>query len=178
MDRLFRQSGLMRNKWDRKQSGTTYGQIILKIARRNVFTTYKPYGISSANDDFSDDELERLKTMQPFKNNHYFCTDIGNSNLFADYYKSVARYIPERKKWQVRRNREIILRDAQDVHPISMSAFDTNKYLLNCKNGTLNLRTNTFHPHCSEDFITKVAGVHYDPFARIEIEPNVKIQPS
>ncbi|MGV3003826.1 hypothetical protein [Aerococcus urinaeequi] len=46
-------------------------------------------------------------------------------------------YIDFAKKWQVRRNREIILRDAQDVHPISMSAFDTNKYLLNCKNGTL-----------------------------------------
>ena len=217
MDRLFRQSGLMRDKWDRKQSSTTYGQITLETARRNVFTTYKPYGISSANDDFSDDELKRLKTMQPFKNNHYTCTDIGNSNLFADYYKSVTRYIPERKKWfvyngqawesdtgnlkvmqlckqlanqlmyyalsiedenirktyidfakkwQVRRNREIILRDAQDVHPISMSAFDTNKYLLNCKNGTLNLRTNTFHPHCSEDFVTKIAGVHYDPLAR------------
>lgn len=42
MDRLFRQSGLMRNKWDRKQSGTTYGQFTLETARRNVFTTYKP----------------------------------------------------------------------------------------------------------------------------------------
>ncbi len=101
MDRLFRQSGLMRDKWDRKQSGTTYGQITLETARRNVFTTYKPYGISSAQDDFTEDELERLQAMQPFKNNHYTCTDIGNSNLFADYYKSVARYIPERKKWFV-----------------------------------------------------------------------------
>lgn len=51
----------MRNKWDRKQSGTTYGQITLETARRNVFTTYKPYGISSANNDFSDDDPEQLK---------------------------------------------------------------------------------------------------------------------
>jgi len=87
----------MRNKWDCKQSGTTYGQITLETARRNVFTTYKSYGISSENDDFLDNEFKRLKTMQPFKNNHYACTDIGNSNLFADYYKSVARYIPEQK---------------------------------------------------------------------------------
>lgn len=63
MDRLFRKSGLMRDKWDRKQSGTTYGQTTLETARRNVFTTYKPYGISSAGDDFSDDDLERLKAM-------------------------------------------------------------------------------------------------------------------
>jgi putative DNA primase/helicase len=27
MDRLFRQSGLMRNKWDRKQSGSTWGAL-------------------------------------------------------------------------------------------------------------------------------------------------------
>lgn len=101
MASLFRQSGLMREKWNRKQSGTTYGQITLETARGNVFTTYKLYGISSAQDDFSDDDLERLYVMQPFKNNLYACTDIGNSNLFADYYKTAARYIPERKKWFV-----------------------------------------------------------------------------
>ena len=27
MDRLFRQSGLIRNKWDRKQSGSTWGAL-------------------------------------------------------------------------------------------------------------------------------------------------------
>lgn len=91
----------------------------------------------------------------------YYALSIEDENIRKTY-------IDFAKKWQVRRNREIILRDAQDVHPISMSPFDTNKYLLNCKNCTLNLRTNTFHPHCSEDFITKIAGVHYDPFARCE----------
>lgn len=34
MARLFCQSGLMRNKWDRKQGGTTYGQNTLETARR------------------------------------------------------------------------------------------------------------------------------------------------
>ncbi|EDN7815263.1 hypothetical protein GQS95_05670 [Listeria monocytogenes] len=148
-----------------------------------MFTTYKPYGNSSASDDFSDDELERLNIMQPFKNNHNVCTDIRNSNLFADYYKSVGLYIHERKKWfvyngqawesdsgnlkvmqlckqlanqlmyyalsiedenirktyidfakkwQVRRNREIILRDAQDVHPISMSVLSGMMFCAGC----------------------------------------------
>ena len=32
MDRLFRKSGLMRPKWDRAQSGTTYGAITIKQA--------------------------------------------------------------------------------------------------------------------------------------------------
>ncbi len=32
MDRLFRKSGLMRNKWDRVQSGSTYGALTLEKA--------------------------------------------------------------------------------------------------------------------------------------------------
>lgn len=74
----------------------------------------------------------------------YYALSIEDENIRKTY-------IDFAKKWQVRRNREIILRDAQDVHPISMSSFDTKKYLLNCKNGILNLRTDIFHPHCSED---------------------------
>lgn len=101
MGRLFRKSWLIRDKWGRKLSATTYGKTTLETARRNVFTTYEPYCISSTNGDFSDGELERLKNMHPFKNNHYACTNIGNCNLFADYYKSVTHYVSERKKWFV-----------------------------------------------------------------------------
>ncbi len=77
-------------------------------------------------------------------------------------------YIDYAKKWQTRRTREIILRDAQDIHPISMSEFDTNIYLLNCKNGTLNLSTGSFYNHKASDYITKVSGVNYDPLAKCE----------
>lgn len=35
MDNLFRQSGLMRTKWDREQSGTTYGEMTINKALRN-----------------------------------------------------------------------------------------------------------------------------------------------
>lgn len=33
VDRLFRQSGLMREKWDRRQSGSTYGAITIQSAK-------------------------------------------------------------------------------------------------------------------------------------------------
>lgn len=165
MDRLFRQSGLMRDKWDRVQSGTTYGRITLEKAISSVTNTYSPYTPIPAEVDFSVD----LSEYKPFTNEKYPCTDIGNSNLFADFYENIARYVPERKqwfvydgkvwvrdtgnlkvmklcktlansimhyvlsikdentrkihidfakKWQARRTREIILRDAQDIHPI------------------------------------------------------------
>lgn len=42
MDRLFRQSGLMRNKWDRRQSGTTYGAITIQNACRSCREVYTP----------------------------------------------------------------------------------------------------------------------------------------
>ena len=42
MDALFRQSGLMREKWDRKQSGTTYGAITIKKAIEGCKEVYLP----------------------------------------------------------------------------------------------------------------------------------------
>ena len=40
-----------------------------------------------------------LVKFVPEANSRYTTTDIGNSNLFADYYRDVARYVPERKMW-------------------------------------------------------------------------------
>lgn len=42
MDRLFRQSGLMRDKWDRRQSGSTYGAITIENAIRDCRDVYTP----------------------------------------------------------------------------------------------------------------------------------------
>ncbi len=47
------------------------------------------------------DKLMDLSKLEPYKNPRYYSNDIGNSNLFADFYKSIARYVPERKKWFV-----------------------------------------------------------------------------
>ena len=42
IDRLFRQSGLMRDKWDRPQAGTTYGAITIQKAIDNCKEVYTP----------------------------------------------------------------------------------------------------------------------------------------
>lgn len=42
MDTMFRQSGLMRDKWDRKQSGTTYGAITIQKAIDGCKEIYVP----------------------------------------------------------------------------------------------------------------------------------------
>lgn len=42
IDRLFRSSGLMREKWDRAQSGTTYGAITIQKAMEQCTEVYTP----------------------------------------------------------------------------------------------------------------------------------------
>ena len=61
-----------------------------------------------------------------------------------------------------RRKRESILSDAKSIEPMSLSAFDNNKLLFNCINGTLDLECFGLRPHRSEDYITKIARVRYD----------------
>lgn len=55
---------------------------------------------------------------------------------------------------------------AQSKVPILTNEFDTNIYLLNVNNGTLDLRTREFFPHRREDLNTKISPVDYDPTAK------------
>ncbi|MCC8065252.1 MAG: phage/plasmid primase, P4 family [Clostridiales bacterium] len=65
-------------------------------------------------------------------------------------------------------SREKILRDANSVAPVDLSEFDSNPYLFNCQNGTIDLKTGEFHAHDPADRITMFASVSYDPSARCE----------
>ena len=53
MDHIFRESGLMRDKWDRPQSGSTYGEITMQNAIKGCTAFYEPR--ASAEEDFSDE---------------------------------------------------------------------------------------------------------------------------
>ena len=57
------------------------------------------------------------------------------------------------------------LKLAQSEVPILPADMDTNNWLLNCMNGTLDLRTGKLGEHCREDFITKLCPVEYNPDA-------------
>lgn len=49
--------------------------------------------------------------------------------------------------------------------PISSDGFDSNPFLLNCLNGTIDLKTGQLLPHKSENYITKIIPVLFDPKA-------------
>lgn len=234
IDRIFRTSGLMRDKWDRMTGDSTYGQITIRNAVSTNSEIYTPIADSSAEDDFEalddDDSVEEhasfrpdisritltLDEMQPHTNPRYQRDEIGIGNAFADYFKPIARFNGDRNVWyvydgkvwqpdenalavaelakyladllytfalqikdedtrnryikrvqklQMRKNRKTMVEDAKSVHPIRMSAFDANVYLLNLENGTLDLRTMEFHEHDPKDFITKISHIDYDPNA-------------
>lgn len=51
---------------------------------------------------------------------------------------------------------------------ISHEQFDADPWLLNCENGTIDLRTGELLEHRRDRFCTKLAPVHFDPAARHE----------
>lgn len=114
MDRLFRQSGLFREKWDRAQAGTTYGRITLEKAAADAKNVYKlpkkrktaPSGNTSAMTSSDKPPAPGkggicLHDLHPEDNPRYPWADIGSGRLFADYFKPIARYVKERKTWYV-----------------------------------------------------------------------------
>lgn len=229
IDRIFRTSGLMREKWDRRTGDATYGQITIRNAVSSNAAVYLPVaGQGTAEEDFEDlttaaEEADfrpdlsfvklTLEEMQPHTNPRYQRDEIGIGNIFADYFKPIARFNDDRAIWyvydgqvwrtdenalavmelaklladrlytfalqirdedtrnryikrmqklQLRKNRKTMIEDAKSVFPVNMAVFDSNKYLFNCRNGTLDLETLSFRPHDPKDFITKISPVIYD----------------
>jgi putative DNA primase/helicase len=60
-----------------------------------------------------------------------------------------------------------MLQAARSVVPIGAygNQFNENCWLLNCMNGTIDLKTGKLRPHNPDDMITKLAPVYYDPQA-------------
>ena len=117
IDRIFRTSGLMRDKWDRQTGDSTYGQITIRNAVATNDTIYTPIrDTEPAEADFTDlDEEETLPSfepdlskvtltleeMQPHTNPRYQRDEIGIGYAFADYFKPIARFDRERGIWYV-----------------------------------------------------------------------------
>ncbi len=55
MDRIFRESGLYRDKWDRHQSGSTYGEITMRKAIAECTAFYEKGYHADAGDDFAEE---------------------------------------------------------------------------------------------------------------------------
>lgn len=248
IDRIFRSSALMRDKWDRMTGDTTYGQITIRNAIQSCSKIYRPvHNVGdSPEDEFMSldissisaiqeerDRRERegysftpdlrcldtsIDSLKPHTNPRYESFQIGNAKMFVDYYRRIILmndtrgcwYIYDGRVWRPdahnlrisemakdfhdillsfantitsedtrdrflkrvqqldqKKFRDIMVKDAGNDTDIAvrMEAFDRDKYLFNCHNGTIDLRTMEFHSHTPSDYLTKLSDVDYDPSA-------------
>ena len=127
IDRIFRTSGLMRDKWDRVTGDSTYGQITIRNAVLSTSEIYRPVRVpSTAEDDFTamdiesiQDERDRreregysftpdlrcldttIETLAPHTNPRYESFQIGNSRMFVDYYRRIILMNDTRGCWYI-----------------------------------------------------------------------------
>ncbi len=101
MDAMFRASGLMREKWDRKQSGSTYGALTVQKAIAGCTEVYRGTktdfraNIGGQNSPLiSVGEPERAE-----KQRLYSFDDTGNAQRFCDLFGDKVRYSYTDKRW-------------------------------------------------------------------------------
>lgn len=94
MDAIFRRSGLMRDKWNREQSGSTYGAITLQRAIDGCTNVYTP----KAPDD--KDFFITVKSSEP-KQKHYTFDDTGNAQRFIDMFGDKIRFNYNDNRWMI-----------------------------------------------------------------------------
>jgi putative DNA primase/helicase len=89
--------------------------------------------------------------------------DMAGEDL--DRQKAVLKWVFTTQS-QTRFQAMISLAKSEPGMPISVHKLDTHHHLINCRNGTLDLKIGTLRPHQREDLITALAPVDYDPAAR------------
>lgn len=208
IDRLFRGSALMRDKWDERRGETTYGAMTVDKALQA--TSAGAAGSWTGGEAAADGSSSTVTQPLPL-------TDTGNAERFARYHGARARYCDERGSWFLWQGRFWLADDTLEVvrlakqaargiyseaagcedtdrrrkvadHalrsesrraikamidlarseppiPVRMSSFDTDPWLLNVENGTVDLRTGELKAHDPGDLITKVAPLVYGPEA-------------
>lgn len=108
MDRLFRQSGMMRDKWDRKQNSSTYGKITLRKAVSDCLQVYQP----------KPDYEIHIGTAPPnvstvYKN--YSFDDTGNAERLVDRFGDHILYNYTANKWMYYDGRRWCMDDRGEI---------------------------------------------------------------
>ena len=127
IDRIFRESGLMRDKWDRMTGDATYGAITIRNAILACNEIYRPVASQdSPEDEFRSldaneiqEERDRrekegytftpdlrcldttIESLAPHTNPRYESFQIGNARMFVDYYRRIILMNDTRGCWYI-----------------------------------------------------------------------------
>lgn len=211
MDRIFRSSGLYREKWDKQRGATTYGEATINEAIRVCTDVYIP----------PKKEKSVVKTDTFSNSKSYDLNDTGNAQRFIDRFGDVVRYNHDNKNWLLWDNKtwvkdpkqliktkvdilieemkeeankveepevkkallqnikhlssnsgkEAMLKEAMHIGKVATinADFDNNKYLLNCDNGVVDLKTGQLLPHNKDYMMSKNTHIEVD----LENEPTI-----
>ena len=98
MDALFRTSGLMREKWDRALSGSTYGALTIQKAIAGCTEVYHGRPAYKVNiGKGSDEPVQVGETAE--RTRLYTFDDTGNAQRFTDLFGDKVRYCYTDKRW-------------------------------------------------------------------------------
>lgn len=95
MDAIYRRSGLMREKWDRRQSGSTYGKLTIAKAIKQCDSFY---GQNQQSVSYSGISIGSQETSAALKK-YYSLDDTGNAQRLHDAFGDGLRYSYIDKKW-------------------------------------------------------------------------------
>ena len=121
MDRIFRASGLMRPKWDKKRGAETYGNITIGKACASCSEVYEP-------GKYSDDTSLAIaffgankgqSGVSTAEKKNYDMTDTGNAHRLYDKFGKVIRYSYNRKKWYFWTGKQWILDEMGEVKKLA-----------------------------------------------------------
>lgn len=94
-------------------------------------------------------------------------------DIYAD--AQLANYKADKERlfeWAIRTEglgvRNNMVKDARPALAIAAEELDTHPWLLNVKNGTIDLRTGKLQPHAQTDYLTKMLQIEYDENAKCE----------
>lgn len=101
MDRIFRASGLMRSKWDKKRGADTYGNITIGKACAACSECYEPgkYDDASLAISFFRNGSTAKNATVKSQQKSYDMTDTGNAHRLYDRFSSCIKYSYNRKRW-------------------------------------------------------------------------------
>lgn len=97
IDRIFRSSGLFRDKWDKRRGGLTYGQKTVQKAVASCTEVYELKTVQEESDLAVKFFGNQVVVDTPLIN--YDMNDTGNANRLKDKYCGNIRYSYNRKKW-------------------------------------------------------------------------------
>ena len=118
MDRIFRSSGLMRDKWDSRRGADTYGNITINRAISNCVECYEPR-------KYDDDTSLAISffrgqvTAEEPKKKQYDMTDTGNAHRLKDKFGNVIKYSYNRKKWYFWDGKKWVIDDMGEIKKLA-----------------------------------------------------------